>query len=426
MSKAIDDPFLHCALSHVLLAQRKRKAAEEAAEEAIRCDPEFAEAHFQLALVLRDRGLRKEGLAAVGRALDLDPWDPDFHATKAGLHFDGEDWEQALADAEEGLALDPEDETCLFYRGLALAKLGREDEADEDSLKLLAHNADDATHHMHRGFVLLEAGKGAEASRFFTGALRADPESENARQGLIQATVLNTPVLGWILKGLGFIERFPLWAMVVAAMVWGLVAGTLRKTQLGFIGTGLDILFWGILGLIFLAPLLFEWVLLQSGEARHAIRDRHRKGVWQALPFVLLALLAVLWWLVTGSKGTPVLAFAPVATALIVREIQESDNRWVRRCFLGIALAAILVSLGVYYAQFFVIGPRAVELVAQVANLKEEGKESAGHLLADFRELRQLRNWIVVYPSLALVFGAGFRTEIGEKLETRAPDSEWE
>ena len=157
---APDIPPGHVAEARALLSLERFKAAEAPAREAIRLDPEDADAHVVLAAVLAGRGR----------------------------------WDEALAAADEALSLQPESEEAQGLRAVALAMSPNGQGWEEAVGGTLAAAADSSTAHALAGYAHLARGGEREAVERFREALRLDPESDAAREGLAEAMKASHPL----------------------------------------------------------------------------------------------------------------------------------------------------------------------------------------------------------------------------------------
>ncbi len=121
-------------------------AAERSFEEAIRLDPEFADAYAALAdlyvsasgdyLAMHDVMPKARALAA--RALELDPGSSDAHSALGNIAFQfNQDWGLAEQEFRTALALNPSNATAHRFLGLMLIALDRMDEAKAEIRRLI-------------------------------------------------------------------------------------------------------------------------------------------------------------------------------------------------------------------------------------------------------------------------------------------------
>lgn len=147
--------------------------AIEAFREAIRLDPELAEAHFRLGLSYDALGQEKEAEDAYKKAVEAfkkyldsegNAEDAEAHynlgQTYAGLHIYGE----AVREYRHAVRLKPDDPAIHYDLGLALMRLAHYDEAVaafSESLELDPENfrAEDAREEAREGVKRIRAGK---------------------------------------------------------------------------------------------------------------------------------------------------------------------------------------------------------------------------------------------------------------------------
>jgi TolB-like protein/Tfp pilus assembly protein PilF len=150
--------------------------AEAAVAEALRLDPQLAEAHASLGLIRTNQGKPDEARVAFEQALKLDPEYVFAHLWYANLFNDTEERAQKLAEYERALALDP----LLIPANVNLAgqymNLGRYRDAVTLYERLTRLQPDRQSYFYTRGGeALRRAGALAEAVQLFRRALDADP-----------------------------------------------------------------------------------------------------------------------------------------------------------------------------------------------------------------------------------------------------------
>jgi tetratricopeptide (TPR) repeat protein len=100
------------------------------------------------------------------------------------IRLDQKDWRAAVACADEGLALDPDDEGCATVRAAALLEMGYYDPAHDTIQRLLARHPDSGTAHALRGWYLLDRNDPHAAIAAFHEGLRLNPTARGAHSGL--------------------------------------------------------------------------------------------------------------------------------------------------------------------------------------------------------------------------------------------------
>lgn len=165
----------------------------DAARRAVALAPEDAFARSVMALAMNanakdgQTAAIKEALQQAEEALALDP-DSDFsHAVLARLHLRLRDYPRAEVAARAALALDTEN--SMAAEVLSIALLNQKKDADNQDLirYQLERDAEDDSAHTSAGWMAVMKGDHKAANQHFLEALRLNPMNENARMGLIES-----------------------------------------------------------------------------------------------------------------------------------------------------------------------------------------------------------------------------------------------
>ena len=146
---------------------------------------------------------KDENLAAqrmLNKAIELNPYTADYFGLSALICIEEVELKTALKKANEGLAIDPENITCLNARATALNKLKQTDAAIETMRTALEQNPENEFTHTTIGWNFLEKGRHKDAAYHFREALRLHPNLENAQAGLKQALKSKIPPYRWLLQ----------------------------------------------------------------------------------------------------------------------------------------------------------------------------------------------------------------------------------
>jgi len=160
--------------------------AKAAYDLAIAADPFYAPAYLGRAALWRDHmrpRSRDKAIADVERVLAFAPTDGGALTLRAEIRLDGEEWEAALADAEQVLAAQPGFPRAQRVRALALVKLGRAAPVDDPPPIHTAGNRDRALAHETLGEKCLSEQRFDEAILEFTRAIEEDPTYAYAYYG---------------------------------------------------------------------------------------------------------------------------------------------------------------------------------------------------------------------------------------------------
>jgi tetratricopeptide (TPR) repeat protein len=184
---APDDPVPHALLAVCLAERGEFDAALREARLAVQMAPDLAFAHYVAAYVNWKQDKLGEAETALREALRFDPFDPDHHELLSQIKLQQKKWGEALAAAEQGLGYDAEHLGCANMRAMALAKLGREDEARDMLDEAIRQDPENAMTHANLGWTALHAGQHKQALEHFRESLRLDPTFEWARDGMLEA-----------------------------------------------------------------------------------------------------------------------------------------------------------------------------------------------------------------------------------------------
>ena len=310
-----ESPFAHWTLGSVLLARRRARPARAAAEEALRLAPDSADAHALLARV---------------------------HA------LDGR-WTEALRLAEAGLGLDAEHVPSAGVRALALRQLGRADEAGAAFDEVAAADPLSAFSNAGKGWSLLHRGDRAEAEEHFREALRLEPGSEWAREGLLATVKARNPLYRGMLRYFLWIETRSSRERTMF-VVGGLLAyHVLRRVARA--EPALGPLIWPLLALYvlflfssWLAEPLSNLVLRFDRDGRRLLSPDERLASATIGAVLLAALGAGAAAAVTGSDGAVLLALGGAFLLLPIAGAFQCEPGWPR-VVMGAYAASIAVLL---------------------------------------------------------------------------------
>jgi tetratricopeptide (TPR) repeat protein len=178
---------LHAWLAVCLLARGAVREAEAAAGAAIAADPESSFAYYTAARVAHKREQKEKALQLVHEALRLAPYDADYHYFLAAVHYDYGRRSEALRAADEGLRHDPLHVQCANLRALCLAHFGDSVRAAATLEQALANDPEYYWSHENRGKLAAGEGDVEKALAHYREALRLNPQSEEARSGLVHS-----------------------------------------------------------------------------------------------------------------------------------------------------------------------------------------------------------------------------------------------
>ena len=198
-----NEPENHEALSLLTRCkydQRQYSQGMDIIRTAISFDPQedyyyylLAFGHYQLS-----QNLPAENF--LNKAIAINPVSSDYYGLLALVLIEERRFKEALAKADEGLALDASNIVCLNARSTALNKLRQTEEAIVTMKDALQQDPENDFTHTNVGWNLLEKGRHREATVHFSEALRINPNLDNARTGLKESLKSRIAPYRWLLQ----------------------------------------------------------------------------------------------------------------------------------------------------------------------------------------------------------------------------------
>jgi TolB-like protein/Flp pilus assembly protein TadD len=139
------------------------KAAESEFRRAMTLDASFAFTYITLGHLLSQTGRHDQGRLEMQRARELDPLDPMAHAMSSQLEFQARNYAAALGHARRAIALDPEFWIGHIQQAQALDGMGRAAPALEALVNAGRFSGQNSKTVSLRGYVLAKAGRIDEA-----------------------------------------------------------------------------------------------------------------------------------------------------------------------------------------------------------------------------------------------------------------------
>ncbi len=344
------DARAHALLALCLCDRKDYSAAMREAEEAIHLGPDVPFTHYALAYILFQRDRLGEAETAIEQALELAPWDADYYSLLASIRFNRRRWSEALEAAERGLEMDAEHGGCTNLRAMALVKLGRRTEAGAALGDALSRDPEDALTHANQGWTLLEQRQPDKALEHFREALRLDPNLEWAREGIVEALKARNFVYRQLL-------RYFLWMRRLSGRAqWGVLIGLVLAQELlsskqipPALAPISDLLFWLLIAFVVLtwtADPLFNLLLRLNPLGRLALS---REQIWASNcvgGFLLLALIALVGWAVSGDFRFATTALVSACLILPVAGTFKCPTGWPRRVMAGYTILLAVLGFG--------------------------------------------------------------------------------
>lgn len=144
-------------------------------------------------------GKNNLAMEAFQQSQSLDPWFPENYGLMSHVLLEQKRFTEGLDMANEGLAIEPENITCLNARSIALNKMRKTADAIDTMQNALAQDPDNEYTHCTVGWNYLEKGEHKTATRHFKEALRINPQMHNAQEGLKEALKSKIAPYRWLL-----------------------------------------------------------------------------------------------------------------------------------------------------------------------------------------------------------------------------------
>lgn len=172
--------------------------AAELLDQALKLNPEFADAHNNRGIVLREQGDLEAAIAAYRRALARKPDYADAHNNLGIALRETGDLEGSRQAYLQALAIQPDHSDALYNLGLSLHDLDRIDEAIAAYRQALSSKPIYPQAHLNLGNALLARGDHAAAIRSYGSALQQRPDYPDALWNLSHAQLLSGDyAAGW-------------------------------------------------------------------------------------------------------------------------------------------------------------------------------------------------------------------------------------
>jgi len=254
----------------------------------------------------------KIALEYLEKSVQLNPFFCEAYGLLSHIYSEDKDFEKALQKANEGLAIDPENISCLNGRSVALNKLKRTDDAIEAIQQALAKDPDNEFTHATAGWNYLEKGKNKIAADYFKETLRINPNSTNARRGLKEALKSKIAPYRWLLQYSFWINNkgkkarwmFPLGLYFLVRILSSILEYNASTQIIGSVLIALYILF--VLTTWLINPLA-NFFLLFHKEGKHAVNETDQYTAITVVMSLLAGgiLLCLGLWLTAGKLTLP-------------------------------------------------------------------------------------------------------------------------
>ncbi len=156
--------------------------AEHEYSDAIRLEPNFAQAHNGLGNAYLNQERYDEARSEYRIALALDPGLAEAHVNLAIIHYQEGEIDQAIAENRAALALSPGIPEAHFNLGLAYQQAHELQKAADEYKKAIAASPELAQAYYNLAIILDEMGKTQDAQRFYTEFVKRGADFPEQRE----------------------------------------------------------------------------------------------------------------------------------------------------------------------------------------------------------------------------------------------------
>ncbi|MBS1577225.1 MAG: tetratricopeptide repeat protein, partial [Bacteroidetes bacterium] len=290
-----ENDYALSVLARCFLNSKQYDKGIEVVKHALSVDPEVPHYYYLAAFGYYQKSERASAIFYLNKAIELNPYYAEYFGLLAFIYIDENGFKEALNNANEGLAIDAGNITCLNARSTALNKLRMTDDAINTMQDALAQDPDNEFTHATVGWNYLEKGKHKDAANHFREALRIDPDYQNAKTGLKEALKSKIAPYRWLLQYSFWLrnkgKQFR-WIFILGIFFGVRIIMALGKENSGFENLGL---FVGGLYLLFAAA---SWIinplantfLLMDKEGKYALTNSER---WNAISFMICVVAGI-------------------------------------------------------------------------------------------------------------------------------------
>lgn len=357
LAEAPNNPFALAMLAQCYLETNRKKEALGFAEKAVANAVESPTIHYVLARCQFYNRLIKEALTSIQSGQQLDPGNSDFFLLKSQIAFYQEDWELALKEAENGLAIDPEEVILINLRARALVKLNRKEEA-ANTMDYALHRAPQSSYsHANKGWVSIERSDFEGAISHFKEALRLDASNVYAKSGLREAIKAKNYIYRGVLKyflWMGKLQEKYRWGFVIGVYVLYRIALALAETSdlMGMLMTPLIIAYVLFAFSSWIAMPISNLFLRLHPLGKHALEDDEITASTLAGIFAGLSILSFVIFFVTGGS------FDLTGDDFIIKG-------YASLFLLGVMLLLMMIPIGgLFFAEKGTVGRRNLTIFA--------------------------------------------------------------
>ena len=166
--------YLESGVSYV--DKKQYDAAAIQFKKALQVDPNYAEAHYQLALTYLRQGKGRDGYLELRQAVKLDPNNMKARLELGNLLWAGKDFKGAEEQAHYVVEHDPNNADGYTLMGTTYFALRDTDQAMQAYNKVIELKPNDSGAYLNRGVLYASTKRDAEAEADFRKAIELEPQ----------------------------------------------------------------------------------------------------------------------------------------------------------------------------------------------------------------------------------------------------------
>lgn len=349
LAREPENDYVHSRIALCRMSQKgKKKLALQSIETAIQLRADNGYYHAIRSFILADLNRGKDSLAAAETAVSLDPEDTFALTSKAAAYCSIERWADAETWSREALTVDPDNSMAANILTNVLRLQGKSAENEIAVEKLLAANPEDSYSHMNAGWSALQKKDFRQAETHFREALRLDPESDAAREGLLESFRARSWFYRVYLSYCFFLQKFTegrQFLFIIGGYVLYRILRGVLETINPLLALGAGLLWLGLVLWVWLAPGIGNFLILLDRSARLALRPPETRQGIAVGGGLLLGVLCIGGGVATGY--VPVLlagigAMASTIPASLAFDNDSRAGRWIFGTITGFAYVATL------------------------------------------------------------------------------------
>ncbi len=372
LSREPENDFVYGRLAMCQLSQEGRKReALESIDEAIRIRPDEAFYHSVRSLILTDLHRGKEALAAAEQAVVINPEEAFSFAAKANAYCELHRWADAEEWSRKALAIDSDHVMAANILTHTLRLQGKADENKQAIDQLLAADPENSLAHVNAGWTALQRYDTRKAEEHFLESLRLDPDSDIAREGLLESFKARSWFYRAYLSYCFLMQRF------TGGKQWALILGIFFAYQIlkrylstiSPVAAGVLVFLWlAFVMWIWLAPGIGNFLVFLDSSARLALQKGERRQGIAVGGGLLLGVMSLLAGWVWQSNAATVLGAGLMLSTVPASLTFDNPSSKGRKFF------------GMITGYFYIVIPVSVGI--EIMNASNSGLSEISLLLA--------------------------------------------